>query len=214
MNIRIAYSKDLEIERLANTQERIGWYKKNGYNVNRFSLPKALPFEKFEVADRAELAKAVDDDFSDASYEPHVATIKNTLPKYADELSRFLSSLGFSPIDTLNVRLTKYGIGGSYYVPNDVVINVSFCYGMGLVRTILHETIHLHIQHLIDRYGVGQWDKEALVDCLFERFMPELLKKQQYREDVSAAQDIFAKNYPNIELIVKLVSEREKGGEK
>ena len=85
-------------------------------------------------------------------------------------------------------------------------IKYSKFFDIGLVRNILHETIHLHIQNLINKYKIGQWEKEIIVDNLFEKFFPLLVKKQNYPKNMSKIQEIFNKNYPNLELIMRNVS--------
>lgn len=206
MSFTVSFSKEIEIQRLLSTKNDLEWFAKNGYDANRFPLPKEMSPEKLGAAKNSDIQIAVENDYDPEAYKPHEQTILNLLPNYLDTLSGSFSKIGIKVQPNIGIKLTKYGTGGSYTIPNVVLVNISNYYNIGLIRTILHEIIHLHIQHLIDAYKIRQWHKEAIVDCVFENIFPSLLKRQHYQEDVSKTQETFKKYYPDLDLIIETVS--------
>lgn len=65
--------------------------------------------------------------------------------------------------DTFIIKLTSYGMGGSYDLPNIVRFNIKSTIGP---KTILHEIIHLAIEPWIIKYKIRHWEKERIVDLI------------------------------------------------
>jgi hypothetical protein len=205
----IKYSRDFEVKRVLSTQKRLKWYFDNGYNLSNSVLPKNINVEELEKASEKEIIEYVSKEYNSEFFKQHEESINSLLPEYLGKLRSCLSEIGIELLPNIEIRLTKYGIAGSYNVPNVVIANISKFFNIGLIRNILHEIIHLHIQDLIDKYKIGQWEKEIIVDSLFEKFFPDIFKKQNYKIDASKAQKIFLGNYPNIELIISSVAKME-----
>lgn len=202
----VKYSKDFEIERVLSTKRRLKWYFDNGYNLSNSVLPKNISVEELEKASEKEIIEYVSEEYNPEIFKQHEKDINYLLPEYLDKLRDYLSGVNIELLPYIEIRLTKYGVTGSYKVPNIIVVNISKFFSIGLIRNILHEAIHLHIQNFIDKYEIGQWEKEIIVDSLFEKFSPDIFKRQNYRIDASGVQKIFEENYPQIELIISEVS--------
>ena len=127
--------------------------------------------------------------------------------KYETRLEEFIKSFNLPVIPNIKVFLTNYGIGGSYSLPNKIFVNVSRFFSVGLIRNILHEIIHLHIEPLINQYKVSQWDKETIVNLLFEKAFPGIYKEPNIPIDTTKAKKVFEENFPNIEEIISLIKE-------
>ena len=202
----IKYSKEFELQRVLSTKKRLRWYFENGYKLSNMVLPKNISIEELNRKSESEIKEYVDEEYDGEFFQPHEQTIKLLFSKYLDKLSDHFLEIKIEVLPDIEINLTKYGMSGSYNVPNVVIVNISKFFNIGLVRNILHETIHLHIQNLIDKYKIGQWEKEVIVDNFFEKFFPLLVKKQNYSKDMSKIQEIFNKNYPNLELIMQDIS--------
>lgn len=74
-----------------------------------------------------------------------------------------------------------------------------------IVGAIIHEIIHMAIQHLIDAHGVSHWRKEALVDFLLERFFPTLHMRQRIPEDVSVVGEALQASWPDLEQVARAI---------
>lgn len=202
----IKHSKEFEIERVLSTKRKLKWYLNNGYNLSNLVLPKNISVEELEEKSNNEIIEYINGEYNPEIFKQHEQNINSLLPEYLNKLVNYLSEINVELLSNIEIKLTKYGIAGSYNVPNIVIINISKFFNIGLVRNILHEIIHLHIQNLIDKYKIGQWKKEIIVDCIFEKFFPDIFKRQKYPIDAFEIQKIFNKNYPNIELIISTVS--------
>jgi hypothetical protein len=103
------------------------------------------------------------------------------------------------------VYLTKYGSGGSYELPNIININLLHERSKRLLRSVIHEIIHLAIEKYIDEYKVEQWKKERIVDLFFVRYFPRrvFVRDSYIAMDTQKVDQIFDDNFPNIEDIVK-----------
>lgn len=206
----IKYSKELEIQRVLSTKRKLKWYVDNGYNLSNSVLPKNINIKEFDKKSESEIFEYVDEEYDPEIFKQHKQAINSLLSDYLNKLTNYLSEINIEILPNIEIRLTKYGTAGSYNVPNIVIINILNFFNIGLIRNILHEIIHLHIQSLIDKYKTGQWEKEIIVDCIFKKFFPDISKKQDYKIDASNIQKIFEENYPKIELIIRTVSQMQK----
>jgi hypothetical protein len=104
------------------------------------------------------------------------------------------------------VSITQYGNGGSYGTPdkiqlnfNQITRNVSF--------TIAHETVHLTIEHLIREYKIDHWTKERIVDLIINKLFPENQRLQRNPKNAEQISEIFEREFPNVEKVIKDISE-------
>ncbi len=203
-------SKEFELERIKSTIKRLDWYLNNKYSLNSLSFPKSLDIEKLTSLSDDDLVTAIDREYDEDKYTLNIDSIRQMYELYEAKLEEFIVELGLSPIPEIKIYLTKYGIGGSYHLPNKVIVNIDRFFSIGLIRTVLHEIIHLHIEPLIQKYQIGQWQKETIVNLLFERAFPDIFKKPNIPIETKEIEDIFARSYPNIENIIAKISGDQK----
>ncbi len=207
MKLSFEYSPQLEIERVKYTVGRLDWYLDNKYSLSSLSFPKKLDLENLRNLAESEIEEAVKNEYDEQKYLATVSSIQQTFSKYEPALKKLIAELGLSEIPEIKIHLTTYGIGGSYHTPNKVVTNIEWFFGIGLVKTILHEIIHLHIEPLIQKYQVDQWGKETIVNLLFEKTFPEIYKKPNIPINTEEIEKILNENYPDIEKILHKTSQ-------
>jgi hypothetical protein len=202
INLTINYSSEYEIQRIKYTLEKLQWYRDNKYNV---SLPEKLVADSDIVISEDEIKKLVDVEYNEDDYKTQEKFLLEKWQKLVDESWSEFSKTSLSPLNTYKIYMTKYGVGGSYNLPDSIIINIKYTYNIGLLRTAFHEMVHLLIQPWIVEYKVSHWQKERIVDLLLLKFIPRLAKSQQTRIETEEVDKIFDENYPNVELIVKNV---------
>jgi len=207
IKLLIEYSKEFELERIESTINRLDWYLSNKYSLSSLSFPKNIDVDNLKEIKKEELVEAVGEEYDESKFVTTAESIVQMYEKYEVKLEDFIKSIGLSVIPEVKVSLTNYGIGGSYHLPNEIIVNINRFFSIGLIRNILHEIIHLHIQALIDQYKISQWNKETIVNLLFEKAFPEIYKEPNIPMDTTKIRKIFEENFPNIKKVISLISE-------
>jgi len=204
MKLNFKYSIELETKRVLDTISRLDWFSKNHYKTEFLIFPKGVSIDD----PKNKIVKKIKEEFDIDKYTEAEKSLMRLFYLYELKFISFIEKFGLTPIPNIDIILTKYGIGGSYNLPNIITVNFSIFFNIGLLRTVLHEIIHLHIQHLIDKFKIEQWQKEVIVDNLFEKFSSNISKKQKYPMDMSKIEKIFNEYYPNLELIMDNISKK------
>lgn len=203
IKLLVKFSPEYEIERVKRTFGKLQWYKDNGYNPK---FPEDLEIVPCSGISEDQIKKSVNAEYRESDFKIQEIYLLENWHSVIDEASAELAKTSLRPVDTYTIYLTKYGVGGSYHYPDSVVVNISFKYEIGLVRTIFHEIVHLMIEKWIFEYTVGHWQKERIVDLLMLKFVPKLARTQQIPTEITDPVDrIFNEHYPDIEMIVKKV---------
>lgn len=200
MKLNILYSKDLEIDRVASTIKRIDWYKAKGYTVQ---LPDGLNISDSSVVSREDIETAISKEYDEQNYIGSKKYIEDHWGDIGNELLKNIKNTSLTVTEHYDIYLTRYGVGGSYHLPNKIIINIRRMFEYGLLKTIAHESVHLAIQPLVEKYNVTHWDKERVVDLLLERFVPKVNSFQKIPIETKRIDETFKKEYPNIDLILK-----------
>ncbi|MFA6297303.1 MAG: hypothetical protein WC629_01945, partial [Candidatus Paceibacterota bacterium] len=173
--LNVEYSLDFEVERVASTLKEIEWFKKNKYFLN---LPEKFTDEiDVKKITKEDIYTAIKSEFDEKVYEEakeHILSEWNDSMIDGDELAK----LDVTPLNECRIFLTRYGVGGSYHFPNEIIINFQQKYSFGRIRTIAHEITHLLIQTYISKYKVSHWRKERIVDLLMTKLSSKLYKEQ------------------------------------
>lgn len=189
IKLNIHFSKEFENYRIENCLKKIDWYKEQGYKLN---LPET----------------DVDQEYREEDFLAFSNLIQKNWAIYEKKLHDLLANLKGSEIqETYNLNLTKYGVGGSYSLPNTIIVNISQTNKDIFIPTIIHEIIHLSIEKLITKYKIEHWQKERLVDLISLKFFPDEFKLQRNPKDFEIIQQSLEINYPNIELIIKEIGQ-------
>ncbi len=206
MKLNIQYSVDFEVERVLATLYRLEWYKTNGYKP-------VLP-ESFDVSDIHKITEeitriAVVEEYNEQHYLEAKKYIEERWPSTAEGFIKGVKITDLILLDEYEIYLTRYGVGGSYDLPNKIIINIAKFYEFGLSMAIAHETIHISIQKFIDQYKIEHWVKERVVDLLLEQISPKLNEFQFIPIETQKIDETFKQHYPNVELILKSLGTSE-----
>ncbi len=212
--LSIEYSIESEISRIKNTIERISWYKKNGYSLERLSFPKSLDkdmiFSSEAIFTDDNIREAVISEFNNDSYKKVADSLKNKWGDLIDEFEVNLKKSNLQIQPKYRIVLTEYGMGGSYNMPDFVFLNIKSKEGdvQRIFITLIHEIIHLSIEDLIQKNKLSQWQKERIVDLTLSAFFPDNKRMQKNplpEKELARIDAIFIENFPNIHETIKKV---------
>lgn len=199
MNIHATYSIESEVERIQNTLERLDFYNKKGYSL---FFPINLHVGGGDTLKENHIKESVINEYDEAVYrkekkyiEDNISTIHKMLQTYSTQTSMQLQGV-------YEVQLTRYGVGGSYALPNKILVNIQSRTGAKLLKTLIHEIIHLSIEEWIRAYKVEHWEKERIVDLIVEKIAPDINVMQNLPIETSEIDKAFNTNYPDIEKII------------
>ncbi len=155
MLLKLKYNKHFEVNRIKQTYDKIGWYSHHGY---RPLLPN-IPY------DEEAIRSFVDTHFDSEKYK---RLGEKLLLEFKDIRERFLSNLEkfFSKAlpEKIELIITFYGVGGSYVLPNKVIVNVAGNQiNKPFVNVLQHEIIHLLVETEVIKNKLSHSQKEALV---------------------------------------------------
>ncbi len=164
---------DDEFKEVIELLQEKEWFDDNGYTL---ILPEQNEFTPENLEDLTILKELFrKEEFSPPFFEKSKRVISLEVEKINELLKRFTplqESWGFRIFDTYNLKLTKYGPGGSYnYDTGELLIRVneSGTFDENISHTILHEIIHMGIQeNIVNEHNLTHQEKERLVDQLFE----------------------------------------------
>ncbi|MEM8932633.1 MAG: hypothetical protein AAGE94_15730 [Acidobacteriota bacterium] len=108
---------------------------------------------------------------------------------------------GFRAFDRYEVTLTLYGPGGSYDPDTGGIVLFTTPDGRfkggGGTYTIVHEMMHLAVEEgLVQRFGLGHWETERLVDLLVQREFSDTLIDYRLQSQGDAALDAVVADTP------------------
>ena len=203
VTLAISFSEDSELNRVEETIKRLPWYREHKY-PETFAK---LPLDVAETSTEDAIVAAVSKEYEPQSFKETEEYIQDKWSAVVDGFEELRKMRGIELRDSYSVVLTKYGSGGSYNgAIGELIIRIgSQKRREQIVGVIVHEIVHMTIQHLIDMYEVSHWRKEKLVDMLVERYFPALEMSQNIPEDVSVVESTFNSLFPDIESIAKEV---------
>ena len=126
-------------------------------------------------------------------------------------LQKGLASLGLKPDNKYEVRLTRYGTGGSYHYassPKMVMVNLEAKKRHAPAEIICHEIVHLCIESWIQKYKYGEelhWRKEHIVDLIMREIFPDELMQNIDSKLGAQIDEIFENNKTDMEEVIKQV---------
>jgi len=200
--LEVIFSKEFEVERVMDTLSKRNWFNENSYNIH---LPK--PLEEDREYSASEVSNAVDLEFDESFYDPAKKYLEENWGKASANWGEF-ENAGLKIQSKYIIHITRYGVGGSYNLPNIVVVKVDADIYSRLIRIIFHEIVHLAIQDLIEKYRIDHWQKERVVDLLIKKIAPQLSKMQNVPIDTEKIDALFSENYPNIDMLLNAMSQK------
>ncbi len=127
--------------------------------------------------------KIIQKEFDESEYIELSERLQKEFSEIADSLNSALVGIFGEEIPAdYDIFLTKYGVGGSYGLPNNVVFNI---YNKNGLKTI----VHLMIEENIRKYEIRHWEKEKIVDLILnsEKFI--FLKYDKWQKGYNGAEN-------------------------
>ncbi|MBP9760315.1 MAG: hypothetical protein KBD24_03005 [Candidatus Pacebacteria bacterium] len=203
IHLDIQYSLEYEKERINYTLNKADWFIEKGYSKS-IKLPASKKLDELDVSTSKDyLFGLLEDEYVSTDYEMMKNNLSEQWSSFVVTLEKYFEETSLKQEDTYVLQLTKYGVGGSYNLPNTVILNFQNRTESALFRTVVHEIIHLSIQKYIEQYNADHWIKERIVDLTLERIAPELNTMQNLPIDTKSVDLAFEKNYPNMEEVIK-----------
>jgi hypothetical protein len=202
IKLDIQYSFEYEKERIKYTLGKAVWFIENGYSKS-IKLPAGKKLDEINISTSTDYLFDKLEEYNSSDYEKMKSNLNEQWSSFVVKLEKYFEETLLKQEDSYIVQLTKYGVGGSYNLPNTVILNFQNRTETALFRTIVHETIHLSIQSFVDKYKVDHWVKERIVDLIFQKLDPELNMMQKLSIDTQLIDQSFEKHYPNIEAVIK-----------
>ncbi|MGB8816170.1 MAG: hypothetical protein WCC74_03015 [Minisyncoccia bacterium] len=207
--LKIIYNKDFDVKRVINTIKKIDWFVENKYEYKKFSFPKVLDVEKLKDYSDEEIENAVISEYDEEVYKKNETFLINHWYKISEEIKNSFSKSSIPVQNEYIIYFTKYGTGGSYNLPNTVIINLTSRWEVGMLRTIIHEIIHLAIEENIIKYKIGQAQKERIVDLFFVYNFPRRVYMQNVYNSTNTGKidQTFDDNFPDMNAVIEKSSQ-------
>ena len=204
--LKVNFSKEDEMKRIKYTLGKLDWFVKQGYKIN-------LPDKIKEISDQGriptddEISEAVSAEFNQKEYEEKTQDLTQKWEKMREDFLKNLATLGLPLQPEYKITFTKYGVGGSYGLPNKIQINFDYSYARGTLATTFHEIIHLTIEKLIKEYNIDHWTKERLVDLVYGKFFPTEQRLQRNPEKSEQVDEIFNHLFPDLGRMIHAIGQ-------
>ncbi len=211
IGLRIEFSPqhDAEMVRDNLDPEEIEWNRTMGY-------PCRLPNKVEEAVSRGtiptveEIIEAVTAEYQSARYEQQSLVFTEAWNEQRDGFIKNLSTLGVPLPNEYILRLTRYGTGGMYKLPNEIEVIVNDPITTDF-HTPFHEMVHLTIEDLIVEHHIGHWTKERLVDLILNMFVPEKKYLQQDPPHTKQIDQLFEQYFPDVKRIIEEITTLGRG---
>ena len=174
MNLKFVFGIDFELSRIKNTINKLDWYNSQRYNPR---LPKGITNKSSEEKIKNQIKK----EFKEDDYKVVANKSSSNFSKIAKPLSNKLKNIFNKEIQKeFIVYLTNYGVGGSYKLPNMIILNIN---SKNSSNIIIHEIIHLIIMDKIIEYKIQHWEKERIVDLILNSEEFSFLNYDSWQKD-------------------------------
>ena len=162
MKLIFEYSVESEADRIKNTLLSRDFFIEQGYAIY---LPNGYDLNDDTFDGIYDVAK---NEFPSAEIEKVEKMLSEKFNEHQQIIKDYATSLKFIYPETIQVCLTQYGVGGSYNLPNRIIVNVK--YNIDHFFNLLHELTHLIIeQDIAQKYKLTHPEKEVLVNWILNR---------------------------------------------
>lgn len=159
VKINFIYDIDSELYRVYDALKRKEHFLKYNYKIN---LPKGFSIESDNLDN---LKSQIEIEINNPLVDDARVVISSSCFRYQSEIINLLDSIGGQIPNEISVVLTKYGVGGSYWPPQKIIINVNY---KKYFENFLHELIHCCIEEsIIKKCRLDHQQKEGVVDWIF-----------------------------------------------
>jgi len=200
MKLAISSSIREETDRVTGTLKKSEWYAKNGYRIR---LPAGLdPGRRYRKTD---IERAVRKEFHKLERDAYAMRLRKRFAVVGKRFQAALDRHSIPHLKTYRVRLTGYGVGGSYHPPDRIVVNIARPVGRA-AKTVCHEIIHLIIHRQIERHKIPHWDKERIVDLTMRKIFGRAYHVQDIRGYSKSIDPAFKKYFPDLKAVITSVT--------
>lgn len=162
MKLEFVYTVESEVQRVKNTISKSKWFK--GFNYRLF-FPDGFNLDSKNFTN---LDLQVEKELNPRKMTKIEKKITDYWAKSIEDIDIFLKSAPYNVPKSLIIVLTQYGVGGSYWLPNKIIINTSYSSSDYYhFETLMHELVHLLIEKpVIQKNKLSHESKEALIDYI------------------------------------------------
>jgi hypothetical protein len=208
------YGEKEDFERILYTISKWDFYQQH-YDVSWIKLPVKLDKTKIKEYSKNEILDGVKEEYFNNStkiYKKVEQEILDNWQKVSEKIEKVSTKTNLNFSSELEIQLTCYGIGGSYWLPKKIILLATKFYP---TASIVHELIHLTIEGWIQKYTVGQAQKERIIDLFMSKYFGDLFPdrlipkwSQQVYQKIAYQEidEIFEKFEPNMETVIEKVS--------
>lgn len=181
-NIVIKHSPEIDVSVVNSTLAYAEWYSEHGYKPK---LPGGVHISEVNEEKKEALFRQAKSEYNERFYKEVAATLKDQWKKYSSSWPREkVIKMGLDFANDYTVCLTSYGVGATYNESEGMLmLNVGNADASELASIIFHEIIHLVIESNIQKYNIGHWHKERLVDMIFNELLPDLSFEQKLPDE-------------------------------
>ncbi len=192
-NIVIRHSAEIDVSVVKATLSYAKWYVEHGYVPQ---LPGGVYISDIGEGTEEALLNRAEKEYDEHFYQDVGAAITKQWKKYAESWpGEKVEKMGIDFASEYIVCLTSYGVGATYNEREGVLmLNVCNADATELASIIFHELIHLAIESDIQKYNIGHWQKERLVDLIFEQLLPNMCFEQKLPEEAYSIDPFFEKS--------------------
>ena len=198
IKIEFEFSLESEVRRVMETISNLEWFKQNNYRV---LLPNNLNIN--EITSDS-ITRMVESEFDIKNFQEAEVAIRKSWEGnnvFINKINKKI--IGSFLLEKVKVILTRYGTQGSYVVPDSLIINISNIPPQFLIKTVIHESLHLMIESFIKKYSVDHWVKEYIVDSIMNLEYESRFKMQPVPQYALAVDAIFKESYPDILAVIE-----------
>ena len=194
IKLDIIYNLETDLEAVSDTLNDLEWLQKNDY---KFFLPKSLDLKTY-----SNVKGSIKNEYHEEDYKEIGGLVDEEWKnKWEILLKKIFDEIKEKPQEEYNIFLTRYGVGGSYYRPNNIVVNIQSVGKKNISETIVHEIIHLAIETYVKENNIKHWQKERIVDSILKRHISNY--KMQLINNTETVDQIISQYYPDIVNITK-----------
>lgn len=155
MEFIIRYGKEFEITRIKSCIPKKDWYKKHNL---KFFLPKGVFIDNIK--------EKVEQEFDIESYKRAERDLFNFIKEIPqDFFNKLEKKTGKKIPKKVKIILTRYGVFGSYNLPNLIIININRKHNL-MIKTLKHELVHLLVEEEVQKKKLTHKQKEELVESI------------------------------------------------
>jgi hypothetical protein len=181
MQLIIKYERQIEFRRVKVTLKKLDWYTRQGYKI---ILPKGIT----DISSDKTIKDQIEKEYNKEAFDLYSKKLLQDFNKIKNKFQKSLEKLFGDKIPKkFEMQITRYGVGGSYHLPNKIIKN--FTHPKKGIKTMVHEIIHLILQKQIEKYGIEHWEKERIVDLILNSEEFKFLEYNCWQKDYHGAEN-------------------------